>query len=72
MITKFGKMHAKIYMLHEKFWKTEACLLHSDFVGCMDKFCRIFLPPSNFHAYKVLHVSCKNSKKNCGATYKNM
>ena len=52
------------------FLKIELCLLHSDFVFCMENFCKNSLQQSKFNAYKIYMHFVKTCKK-CLATYNN-
>ena len=53
----FGNFHAKFYMLYGTFVWFVICLLYSDFVCCVGKFCKICLRQLIFHAYNFSHAS---------------
>ena len=56
----------------EGFVKIEICLLHSDFAYSMEKFRESSLQQSNFNAYKILNLSCKNLSKVSGILQKHV
>ena len=53
----------EILYAERKNFKNEICLLYSDFVSLMKKFCESFLQQSHFHKCKNLHAWCKNLLK---------
>ena len=53
----------------EHFVKVEICLLHSDFVCCIEKFHKSSMLQSSFHAYKIYMHHAETCKK-CQVTYK--
>ena len=69
----FGNVLGELYMLHGMFFKNRNISAAFSLVCCMEQFSKNSLQQSNFHAYQILHASCKNwwTREKCQATNKN-